>query len=75
MTNDNDPSLEVLIVTKDSLDIDLEDDFLKRCFEIQKKYQYRGRTDRILPIKEMNELINEYIDKFTDKERSDSEAY
>ena len=53
--------LEVILSVKSKLGIDLDEDFIKECFEIQKKHQFNH--DRAIPIQDMEHLIDEYVNK------------
>lgn len=61
MLDDNDLGLETLLAVKAELDVDLDDELLKACFEIQKKYQFSH--DRTLSTQAMDRLIEDRVEK------------
>lgn len=61
MPDDQELGLETLLSVRTELGIDLADDLLMKCFEIQKKYQFSH--DRTLSTKAVDQLIEHYVDK------------
>jgi len=61
MSDDNELGLETLLAVKAELGVDLDDDLLKACFEIQKKYQFNH--DRTLSTQAMDRLIEDRVEK------------
>lgn len=61
MPDDNQLGLETLLEVKTELGVDLDDDLLKACFEIQKKYQFSH--DRTLSTQAMDSLIEDRVEK------------
>lgn len=61
MKNEYEFGLETLLSVKSELGVDLEDDLLKACFEIQKKHQFNH--DRTFSIQAMDRLIETYVEK------------
>ena len=57
--------LEVILSVKSELDIDLDEDFIRKCFEIQKKHQFSH--ERAIPIQDIERLIDEYVDQKINK--------
>lgn len=65
MPNDYELGLQTLLLVRTELGIDLEDDLLKACFDIQKKYQFNH--DRALSTQAMDRLIEQHVEKSVDK--------
>lgn len=65
MPNDYELGLQTLLLVRTELGIDLEEDLLKACFDIQKKYQFNH--DRTLSTQAMDRLIEQYVEKSVDK--------
>ena len=61
MPDDNELGLETLLEVKTGMGFDLDDDLLKACFEIQKKYQFSH--DRTLSTQAMDRLIEDRVEK------------
>ena len=61
MPDDNELGLETLLEVKTEMGVDLDDDLLKACFEIQKKYQFNH--DRTLSTQAMDRLIEDRVEK------------
>jgi hypothetical protein len=61
MSDDCELGLEMLLAVKAELDVDLDDELLSACFEIQKKYQYSH--DRTLSTQAMDRLIEDRVEK------------
>ena len=61
MSDDNELGLETLLAVKAELGVDLDDDLLEACFEIQKKYQFNH--DRTLSTQAMDRLIEDRVEK------------
>ena len=61
MPDDNELGLETLFEVKTEMGVDLDDDLLKACFEIQKKYQFNH--DRTLSTQAMDRLIEDRVEK------------
>ena len=66
MSNDRELGLETLLAVRTQLGVDLDDDILEACFEIQKKYQFSH--DRTLSTQAMERLIEEYVERATRKQ-------
>lgn len=69
MSDDNDLGLETLLAVKADLGVDLDDDILEACFEIQKKYQFNH--DRTLSTQTMDRLIEDRVEKAGGKQTED----
>ena len=67
MPDDNELGLETLLEVKTEMGVDLDDDLLEACFEIQKKYQFNH--DRTLSTQAMDRLIEDRVEK-TGREQS-----
>lgn len=65
MSDDYELGLQTLLAVRTELGIDLDDDLLKACFDIQKKYQFNH--DRTLSTQAMDRLIERYVEKSGDK--------
>lgn len=65
MPNDNELGLETLLSVRTQLGVDLDDDLLKACFEIQKKYQFNH--DRTLSTQTMDRLIEDRVEAIVKK--------
>ena len=61
MSDEKELGLETLLAVKTELGVDLDEDLLNTCFEIQKKYQFNH--DRTLSINAMDKLIENYVEK------------
>lgn len=61
MSNDNELGLETLLEVKRDLGVDLDDDLLKACFEIQKKYQFNH--DRTLSTQAIDRLVEDRVER------------
>ena len=61
MPDDNELGLETLLEVKTEMGVDLDDDLLEACFEIQKKYQFNH--DRTLSTQAMDRLIEDRVEK------------
>lgn len=66
MSDENELGLETLLAVKADLDVNLDDDLLEACFEIQKKYQFSH--DRTLSTQAMDRLIEDRVDKASGKQ-------
>lgn len=64
MPNDYELGLQTLLLVRTELGIDLEEDLLKACFDIQKKYQFNH--DRTLSTQAMDRLIEQHVEKSGD---------
>ena len=58
---DNDKVLESFLETAKLKKLDLPDKFLKKIYNIEKKYRYRDDNDRGIAFKEIKNAIEEYI--------------
>lgn len=67
MPDDNELGLETLLEVKTEMGVDLDDELLEACFEIQKKYQFNH--DRTLSTQAMDRLIEDRVEK-TGREQS-----
>ena len=61
MSNNHEWGLEVILEVKSKLGIDIDEDLLKKCFDIQRDHQFNH--DRNRSMQEMRNLINEYVSK------------
>lgn len=61
MSHDYELHLETLIAVRTDLDVHLDDELLRSCFEIQKKYQFNH--DRTLSYQAMDRLIEDRVEK------------
>ena len=61
MQDDSELGIETLLEVKTEMGIDLDDDLLEACFEIQKKYQFNH--DRTLSTQAMDRLIEDRVEK------------
>ena len=61
MSNKHELGLEVILEVKSELGIDIDEDLLKRCFELQRDHQFDH--DRTRSMQEMRNLIDEYVSK------------
>jgi hypothetical protein len=61
MSDDNELGLETLLAVKADLGVNLDDDLLEACFEIQKKYQFNH--DATLSIQAMDRIIEDRVEK------------
>ena len=66
MSNSRELGLETLFAVRSKLGVDLDDDLLLACFEIQKKYQFNH--DRTLSSRAMDKLIEEYVERASDQQ-------
>lgn len=69
MSDDNELGLETLIAVKAELGVDLDDELLEACFEIQKKYQFNH--NRTLSTQAMDRLIEDRVEKAGGKQTED----
>jgi len=69
MSDDYELGLETLLAVRDELGVDLDDDFLKSCFEIQKKHQFNH--ERTLSMQAMDRLIEDRVEKADSTSMSD----
>lgn len=69
MSDDNELGLETLLAVKAELGVDLDDELLEACFEIQKKYQFNH--DRALSTQAMDRLIEDRVEKAGGKQTED----
>lgn len=69
MSDDNELGLETLLAVKAELGVDLDDELLEACFEIQKKYQFNH--DRTLSTQAMDRLIEDRVEKSGGKQPED----
>lgn len=61
MPDDHELGLETLFSVRKDLEVDLDCDLLRACFEIQKRYQFNH--DRTLSTQAMDRLIEAYVEK------------
>jgi len=61
MSDDNELGLETLLAVKAELGLDLDEELLEACFQIQKKYQFN--YDRTLSTQAMDRLIEDRVEK------------
>ena len=71
MANDRELGLETLLAVRTQLGVDLDDDLLEACFEIQKKYQFNH--DRTLSTRAVDKLIEEYVERASGKQTRDGD--
>ncbi|WP_281019568.1 DNA modification system-associated small protein [Minwuia sp. IMCC3077] len=69
MSDDSELGLETLLAVKAELGVDLDDELLEACFEIQKKYQFNH--DRTLSTQAMDRLIEDRVEKAGGKQTED----
>lgn len=69
MSDDNELGLDTLLAVKAELGVDLDDELLEACFEIQKKYQFNH--DRTLSTQAMDRLIEDRVKKIGGKQTED----
>lgn len=69
MSDDNELGLETLLAVKAELGVDLDDELLEACFEIQKKYQFNH--DRTLSTHATDRLIEDRVEKVSGKQSED----
>lgn len=69
MSDDYELGLQTLLAVRTELGVDLDDDLLKACFEIQKKYQFNH--DRTLSTQAMDRLIEDRVEKAGSKHTGD----
>ncbi len=69
MSDDNELGLETLLTVKAELGLDLDDDLLEACFEIQKKYQFNH--DRTLSTQAMDRLIEDRVGRIEGEQTGD----
>ena len=61
MSDERQLGLETLRAVRTELGVELDDNLLEACFEIQKKYQFNH--DRTLSTAAMDRLIESYVEK------------
>ena len=66
MSNSRELGLETLFAVRNKLGVDLDDNLLLACFEIQKKYQFNH--DRTLSSRAMDKLIEDYVERASDQQ-------
>ena len=69
MPDDNELGLQTLLAVKTDLGVELDDNLLEACFEIQKKYQFNH--DRTLSNQAMDRLIEDCVEKASSKQTKD----
>lgn len=69
MSDDNELGLETLLAVKAELGVDLDDELLEACFQLQKKYQFNH--DRTLSTQAMDRLIDDRVEKAGGKQTQD----
>ena len=69
MPDDRALGLETLLAVKAELGVDLDDELVESCFEIQKKYQFNH--DRTLSTQAMDRLIEDRVEKARQNQKSD----
>jgi len=69
MLDDCELGLEMLLAVKAEMAVDLDDELLHACFEIQKKYQYSH--DRTLSTQAMDRIIEDRVEKIGRKQTED----
>ena len=63
MSDERQLGLETLLGVRTDLDVDLDDELLEACFEIQKKYQFNH--DRTLSTGAVDRLIESYVEQLS----------
>lgn len=63
MSNDHELGLETLLAVRTELEVGLDNDFIKECFDIQKRHQFNH--ERVLSTKAMDKLIENYVKKIS----------
>ena len=63
MSNENDLGLETLLAVRAQIGVDIDDNLLKQCFAIQRKYQFS--PDRVQSSQAMDKLVDAHVDKKT----------
>lgn len=66
MSDERELGLEMLLAVKSELDVDLDDELIRTCFEIQKKYQYSH--NRALSTQAMDRLLEDRVEKCSRKQ-------
>jgi hypothetical protein len=61
MPNENDLGLETLLAARAQLGVDIDDNLLKQCFEIQRKHQFS--PDRVQSSQAMDKLVDVHVEK------------
>jgi hypothetical protein len=61
--NDVDIGLKTFLNTAKKTALDLEEDFLIKIYEIQKKYIYDHQHNQEISMRETEKLVEEYVDK------------
>ena len=69
MSDERELGLEMLLAVKSELDVDLDDELIRACFEIQKKYQYSH--NRALSTQAMDRLLEDRVEKCSRKQTKD----
>lgn len=69
MSDDYGLGLQTLLAVRTELGVDLDDDLLEACFEIQKKYQFNH--DRTLSTQVMDRLLEDRVEKAGSKHTRD----
>ena len=69
MADDHELGLETLLAVRTELGVDLNNDLLEACFEIQKKYQFNH--DRTLSTQAVDRLIEDCVEKAGGKQIKD----
>lgn len=63
MPNDSDLGLETLLAVRAQLGANIDDNLLKQCFAIQRKYQFS--PDRVQSSLAMDKLVDAHVEKMT----------
>lgn len=61
MPNENDLGLETLLSVRAQLGVDIKEDLLRKCFEIQRRHQYNH--DRTSSSQAIEKLIEVHVDE------------
>jgi hypothetical protein len=57
----SDKALEAFLNTAKKNELDLPEELLTSIYEIEKKYQYRDKSDRGVVTKEIQNLVDDYF--------------
>lgn len=63
MPNETDLGLETLLAVRAQLGVDIDDNLLKQCFAIQRKYQFS--PDRVQSWQATDKLVDVHVEKIS----------
>ena len=69
MSDDYELGLKTLLEVRTKLEINIDEDLITDCFDIQKKYQFYH--DRTLSTQAMDRLIEQHVEKSGDNHYGD----